>query len=85
MQVILGAPPGHTGGSALVTYLAPVFAVGYGTWLLGEELTARAVVGLVLVVGGAWLAGRRSKAAPGVPVTVPPQAGPVVPAARATS
>jgi len=68
--------------TTLVTYLAPVFAVGYGTWLLGEELTGRAVVGLVLVVGGAWLAGRRAKAGPGVPVTVPPQAGPVVPAVR---
>ena len=68
--------------TTLVTYLSPVFAVGYGTWLLGEELTARAVVGLVLVVGGAWLAGRRVTVGPGVPVTVPPQAGPVVPAAR---
>jgi len=68
--------------TTLVTYLAPVFAVGYGSWLLGEELTARAVAGLVLVVGGAWLAGRRAKAGPGVPVTVPAQSGPVVPAAR---
>ena len=37
---------------------------------------------LVLVVGGAWLAGRRVTVGPGVPVTVPPQAAPVVPAAR---
>ena len=53
----------------LVTYLAPVFAVGYGTVLLGEALTASSVAGLALVVGGAWLAGRR----PSAHVEVPPQ------------
>ena len=56
----------------LVTYLAPVFAVGYGTVLLGEALTPSSVAGLALVVGGAWLAGRR----PRTSVAVPPQALP---------
>ncbi len=45
--------------TTLVTYLAPVFAVGYGTVLLNEPLTALGVGGLLLVVAGAWLAGRR--------------------------
>lgn len=50
----------------LVTYLAPVFAVGYGTVLLGEALASASVVGLALVIGGAWLAAHR----PGTPVTI---------------
>ncbi|MBC7375170.1 MAG: DMT family transporter [Frankiales bacterium] len=47
--------------TTLVTYLAPVFAVGYGTVLLDEPLTALGVTGLLLVVAGAWLAGRRRR------------------------
>lgn len=61
--------------TTLVTYLAPVFAVGYGVLLLGEPLTANASEGLVLVVGGAYLAGRRPtpRDAPVVPpVPLPP-------------
>ena len=59
--------------TTLVTYLAPVFAVGYGTVLLDEPLSPLGVAGLVLVVGGAWLAGRRPSAAAGTPLPVPPQ------------
>lgn len=57
--------------TTLVTYLAPVFAVGYGTVLLDEPLAATAVLGLALVVLGAWLASRRAPvvaaAAPAAP------------------
>ena len=53
--------------TTLVTYLAPVFAVGYGTVLLDEPLSVLGVAGLVLVVTGAWLAGRRPRPAPAVP------------------
>ena len=53
--------------TTLVTYLAPVFAVAYGTVLLDEELTALSVAGLALIVAGAWLAGRRPRAAQAVP------------------
>lgn len=56
--------------TTLVTYLAPVFAVAYGTLLLDERLTGASVAGLVLVVCGAWLAGRRTR----VPVAPPLQA-----------
>lgn len=58
----------------LVTYLAPVFAVGYGAVLLDEPLGPSSVAGLVLVVGGAWLAGRRRSAGPAAvpaPAAVP--------------
>lgn len=64
--------------TVLVTYLAPVFAVGYGAALLGERVTPAGVVGLVLVVAGAWLAARRPRVAvaveagpPQLPVAVP--------------
>jgi drug/metabolite transporter (DMT)-like permease len=42
----------------LVTYLAPGFAVFYGAVLLDEQVTAVSLGGLVLVLAGAWLAGR---------------------------
>lgn len=64
--------------TTLVTYLAPVFAVGYGAALLDEPLTARAVAGLGLVVGGAWLAARRPRAVTSGPVEVPTQGSPAV-------
>ena len=41
--------------SILVTYLVPALALGYGAVLLGEEITAVAVVGLGLVLGGVAL------------------------------
>ncbi len=59
--------------TTLVTYLAPVFAVGYGTVLLDEPLSALGVAGLLLVVGGAWLAGRRPTASGRTTPTVPQQ------------
>jgi drug/metabolite transporter (DMT)-like permease len=59
--------------TTLVTYLAPVFAVGYGTVLLGEPLSTLGVAGLVLVVGGAWLAARRPRADRPAAVLVPEQ------------
>ncbi|MCU1693051.1 MAG: hypothetical protein JWM64_2142 [Frankiales bacterium] len=57
--------------TVLVTYLAPVFAVGYGVALRDERLTAAGVVGLVLVLVGAWLAARRPR---GVAAAAAPEA-----------
>jgi len=42
--------------ASLVTYLAPAFAVVYGVWLLSEPLTAGAVLGLLLILAGSWVA-----------------------------
>ncbi|MEA2190419.1 MAG: hypothetical protein QOI73_540 [Solirubrobacteraceae bacterium] len=42
--------------ASLVTYLAPAFAVIYGVWLLGEPLTAGALLGLALILAGSWVA-----------------------------
>ncbi|HKG34844.1 MAG TPA: DMT family transporter, partial [Solirubrobacterales bacterium] len=40
----------------VVTYVASAFALVYGVTLLDEPLTAGAVIGLLLIVGGSWLA-----------------------------
>ena len=56
----------------LVTYLAPVFAVAYGVFLLDEEFGFITLSGLLLILGGSFLAaggrlpgrGRGSAAAP---------------------
>ena len=42
--------------AAVVAYLAPGFAVGYGALFLDEPITAAAIVGLVLILAGSWLA-----------------------------
>ncbi|WP_187369363.1 DMT family transporter [Baekduia soli] len=42
--------------AAIVSYVAPAFAVVYGVTLLGERLTAGTIGGLVLILAGSWLA-----------------------------
>jgi drug/metabolite transporter (DMT)-like permease len=42
--------------ASLVAYIAPGFAVIYGTTLLDERFTLVTLAGLVLIVGGSWLA-----------------------------
>ena len=42
--------------SSLVAYVAPGFSVLYGVTLLGEEFGAATLAGLVLIVGGSYLA-----------------------------
>src|SRR5919202_2531535 len=42
--------------ATVALYLVPAFAVVYGVVLLGELVTAAAIVGLALVVSGSWLA-----------------------------
>jgi drug/metabolite transporter (DMT)-like permease len=41
--------------AAIVAYLAPGFAVAYGALFLDEPVSAAAIVGLVLILGGSWL------------------------------
>jgi drug/metabolite transporter (DMT)-like permease len=47
--------------ASLVGYIAPGFAVVYGVTLLDESFTALTAVGLVLTVGGSWLAAQGSQ------------------------
>lgn len=44
------------GKASLVAYVAPGFAVVYGVVLLGENFGAVTLAGLVMIVGGSWLA-----------------------------
>jgi drug/metabolite transporter (DMT)-like permease len=44
--------------TSLVAYIAPVFAVVYGVTLLDESFGATTALGIVLIVGGSWLAAR---------------------------
>jgi len=60
--------------TSLVAYIAPVFALVYGVTLRGEDFGVTTALGIVLIVGGSWLAAR-------APARVPVEA----PAARATA
>jgi drug/metabolite transporter (DMT)-like permease len=44
--------------TSLVAYVAPVFAVVYGVTLLDESFSATTAIGIVLIIGGSWLAAR---------------------------
>jgi drug/metabolite transporter (DMT)-like permease len=72
-ELIASVGPART---FLVTYLAPVFAVGYGVLLLDEEFGVVTLSGLVLILGGSYLAagggssrGRKTTTAPVAPAT----------------
>ncbi|HKG65475.1 MAG TPA: DMT family transporter [Solirubrobacteraceae bacterium] len=47
------------GRASLVSYLAPGVALFYGALLLDEAITAAAIAGLALILGGVALAGRK--------------------------
>ena len=59
--------------ASLVAYIAPGCAVIYGVALLGEPLGVGVIVGLVLILGGSWIAARepRPKRTPPVTPRVP--------------
>ena len=44
------------GKASLVAYVAPGFAVAYGVVLLGEGFGPATLAGLIMIVGGSWLA-----------------------------
>jgi drug/metabolite transporter (DMT)-like permease len=61
--------------ASLVAYVAPAFSVVYGVTLLDERFTVATAAGLVLIVGGSWIAaegrlpwGRRMEVPPAEPV-----------------
>jgi drug/metabolite transporter (DMT)-like permease len=45
--------------ASVITYVMPVVALFLGVGLLGERLTAGAIIGLILIGAGAWLATSR--------------------------
>ena len=44
------------GRAAVVTYVAPIVAVAAGVAVLNEEVTAGMIGGMVLILGGSWVA-----------------------------
>ena len=50
--------------TSLVAYIAPVFALVYGVTLLDESFSATTAIGIVLIVGGSWLAAKAPARAP---------------------
>lgn len=44
--------------TSLVAYVAPVFAVIYGVSLLDEKFRLTTALGIVLIIGGSWMAAR---------------------------
>lgn len=44
------------GRALVITYVAPVVAVAAGVAVLGEDLGAGAIAGLLLIIAGSWLA-----------------------------
>jgi drug/metabolite transporter (DMT)-like permease len=61
------------GRASLVAYIAPGFAVVYGVTLLSESITVGAMLGLVLILAGSWVAaeGRFPGQAKAVAVAAP--------------
>lgn len=51
--------------AAIVTYIAPAFAVFYGVTLRGETFGASTAAGLLLILAGSWLAAEGRPRAPG--------------------
>jgi len=45
--------------ASVVAYVAPLFSVAYGVVLLSEPFTLWTLAGMVLILGGSWLAARR--------------------------
>ena len=57
------------GRAAVITYVAPVVAVGLGVAVLGERPGAGAVAGLLLILAGSWLS-TDGRVPPGLGATV---------------
>ncbi len=68
------------GRATVITYVNPVVAVALGVALLGEQPGAGAVAGLVLILGGSWLAtGSRLPSRGRRRAEIDPQPTPVTP------
>lgn len=59
--VLMATLVGRVGGprASFITYLIPVVALALGITLRGDRVATTALVGVVLVIGGAFLASRR--------------------------
>jgi drug/metabolite transporter (DMT)-like permease len=69
--------------SSIVAYIAPVFAVFYGVVFLDEAFTLGTLVGMVLILGGSWIAGQSRS--PGRAEVASPELGGSAPPVRTAS
>lgn len=60
-RLIVEAGPNR---ASVITYINPVVAVIVGMLVLGERLGAVSILGLLMILGGSWLATRAVRAAP---------------------
>ena len=65
----------------MITYVAPVVAVGLGVAVLGERPGAGAVAGLLLIIAGSWLS-TDSRLPPGLAARLPSVRGRATASAR---
>ena len=70
-ELINGIGPAR---AALVSYLAPGVALFYGAIFLDEAITAAAIAGLVLILGGVAIASRPKREPAQVPAPAPARA-----------
>jgi drug/metabolite transporter (DMT)-like permease len=58
---LMGMLVGRVGGprASFITYLIPVVSLGLGVVFLGDTVTATALLGVLMVIAGAFFAGRR--------------------------
>jgi drug/metabolite transporter (DMT)-like permease len=56
-RLIVEAGPNR---ASVITYINPVVAVVVGMLVLGERLGAVSTLGLLMILGGSWVATRRS-------------------------
>jgi drug/metabolite transporter (DMT)-like permease len=70
-ELINGIGPAR---AALVSYLAPGVALFYGAIFLDEAITAAAIAGLVLILGGVAIASRPKREPAKVPAPAPARA-----------
>jgi len=70
------------GRASVITYVAPVVAVGLGVAVLGERPGAGAVAGLLLIIAGSWLS-TDGRLPPGLAARVPRQGSRSAPAGGA--
>jgi drug/metabolite transporter (DMT)-like permease len=52
--------------TSLVAYVAPVFAVIYGVTLLNESFGVTTAIGIILIIGGSWLAAKAPARQPAI-------------------
>lgn len=59
--VLMGTLVGRVGAArgSIAIYFVPIVAIALGVWVLGEDLHPASILGIGLVLAGAWIASRK--------------------------